>query len=178
MHHHLGHRYGGLALILFVLTLFLVACGGSSSNSNSSTGAQAPRAVPTMPRARFTAVAEQSVLTRTGSLTPTATLTATAEVTASTATTSAASAAVDPAILERGARAYERNECATCHGEQGEGVAGQAGAIAGTTLSETEFTDVLRTGGGLGNSHIFGPSAISPGGMSALYAYVQSLGSE
>jgi mono/diheme cytochrome c family protein len=79
------------------------------------------------------------------------------------------------ADLERGARSYERNQCASCHGEQGEGVAGRGGAIAGTSLSEREFENVLRTGGGLGNTHIFGPSAISPAGMGVLYAYVQSL---
>lgn len=174
MHRPLGYRSGGRLLALLFTALVVVACGGSSSNTGGAEGDQ-PAAVPTMPRASFTAVAVQSVLTGTGSLTPSAELTATAQVTASTATTTTASAGTDPAALERGARSYERNGCAECHGAAGEGVAGQAAAIAGTTLSETEFTDVLRTGGGLGNSHIFGPSDISPSGMSALYAYVQSL---
>jgi mono/diheme cytochrome c family protein len=179
MHHHLGSRSRGLLLALLFTALLVVACGGSNANTEETEGDQpAAAAVPTMPRASFTAVAVQSVLTRTGSPTSTTGLTATAEVTASAATTTTASATADPATLERGARAYERNGCAECHGAAGEGVAGQAAAIAGTTLSEVEFTDVLRTGGGLGNSHIFGPSDISPGGMSALYAYVQSLGSQ
>ena len=48
-------------------------------------------------------------------------------------------------------------------------------AIGGTTLVADQFDIFLRTGGGLGDSHIFGPSAISPGGMATLYAYVKSL---
>jgi mono/diheme cytochrome c family protein len=162
-----------LLLALLLVALATAACGGSASSGDDGNGrARAPEAVPTMPPARFTAVAEQSV-TRTLGVTTTATVTAPAEVT-STATVADAPA-VDPALLERGARAYERNNCASCHGAAGEGVEGQGAAIAGTTLNEAEFTDLLRTGGGLGNSHIFGPSAISPGGMTALYLYVQSL---
>jgi mono/diheme cytochrome c family protein len=101
-------------------------------------------------------------------------MTTTAPVTAATVVTGEAPAA-SAADLTRGANAYARNNCAECHGENGEGVAGKGAAIAGITLTEDEFADLLRTGGGLGNTHIFGPSAISPGGMSALYAYVQSL---
>jgi len=77
--------------------------------------------------------------------------------------------------LERGARAYAKNKCADCHGAAGEGVADKGNAIASTTLTLDEFEDVLRTGGDLGNSHIFGTSAVSPSGMAILYQYVQSL---
>ncbi|RIK37745.1 MAG: hypothetical protein DCC55_23305, partial [Chloroflexi bacterium] len=101
-------------------------------------------------------------------------LTETAVAVTATVTTTQ-TAATGAADLERGARSYERNQCGSCHGERGEGVEGKGAAIAGTTLSEREFENLLRTGGGLGNTHIFGPSAISPAGMSALYAYVQSL---
>jgi mono/diheme cytochrome c family protein len=110
-------------------------------------------------------VAEQKTFSET---TP---LTTTSQV--SEAVTAAPAAAA--ADLERGARSYDKNKCADCHGAQGEGVAGKGKAIAGTSLSAGEFDRILRTGGGLGNSHIFGPSAVSPTGMGALYAYVQSL---
>lgn len=79
-----------------------------------------------------------------------------------------------PADLARGERSYTTKMCGDCHGAKGEGVEGKGKALAGTTLTEAEFTDVLRTGGGLGNSHIYGPQAISPSGMEALYAYVKS----
>ncbi len=78
--------------------------------------------------------------------------------------------------LARGARSYAKNKCNGCHGEKGEGVAGKTTkTIAGTALSAEQFDNFLRTGGGQGNDHIFGPSAISPGGMTVLYAYVKSL---
>jgi mono/diheme cytochrome c family protein len=161
-------------LCLLFLLLFLVACGGGAStstgagdNGDSSSDAGAP-VVPTMPSARFTAVGQQSVMTQTTSMTTTA------PVTSATVVTDDAPA-ISAADLTRGASAYARNNCAECHGENGEGVAGKGKAIAGTTLTENEFTNLLRTGGGLGNTHIFGPSAVSPGGMTVLYAYVQSL---
>jgi mono/diheme cytochrome c family protein len=82
----------------------------------------------------------------------------------------------EAADLERGKRIYEGNDCGSCHGAQGEGVDGQAGGLAGTQLTEAEFDDILRTGGAgeLGNEHLYGPQAISPSGMTALYAYVKS----
>ncbi len=94
--------------------------------------------------------------------------------------TVAATATVAPqetVDLERGKRLYESKGCASCHGAQGEGVAGKAKGLAGTSLTEQEFTDILRTGGlgKLGNEHIFGPQAISPSGVKAIYAYIRSL---
>jgi len=78
--------------------------------------------------------------------------------------------------LERGRRLYESKGCASCHGAQGEGVVGKAQGLAGTQLTEQEFTDILRTGGTgkLGSEHLYGPQAISPSGMKALYAYIKS----
>jgi mono/diheme cytochrome c family protein len=94
---------------------------------------------------------------------------ATSEATA----TPEAAANVD---LSRGERTYQTKGCVDCHGAQGEGVADKAEKLAGTSLSEEEFTDLLRTGGAgkLGNDHLYGTQAISPSGMKALYAYVKS----
>jgi mono/diheme cytochrome c family protein len=159
-------------LCLYLLTLLLAACGGGATTSNDGAGESADSfsapAVPTMPPARFTAVGQQSVMTQTVAVTTTAPVTVAAVITAD-------APAAGSAELTRGANSYARNNCAECHGETGEGVGGKGKAIAGTTLTESEFTNLLRTGGGLGNTHIFGPSAVSPGGMTALYAYVQSL---
>lgn len=79
--------------------------------------------------------------------------------------------------LGRGESIYSSKDCAGCHGPAAEGVAGKGKALAGTPLSEQEFTDVLRTGGKgeLGNDHLYGPQSISPSGVTALYAYVKSL---
>jgi len=159
-----------LIAILSIL-LFSVACGrsqgtGSTASSGDSASGQASSrarpAAPTMPSGNFTAVGQQSILTETTSLTETTATTETAGITA-----------VD---LSRGESAYTKNNCGDCHGPNGEGVADKGGAVAGTTLSLEEFDAILRTGGGLGNTHIFGRSAVSPSGMEALYAYVQSLG--
>ena len=80
------------------------------------------------------------------------------------------------ADLARGERSYTAKGCADCHGAKGAGVEGKGKKLAGITLSEQEFEDVLRTGGQgkLGNSHLFGVQAISPSGMKVLYAYVKS----
>lgn len=173
-------------LIFGMFLLITAACGGG----NESTGRTAVEvAVPTMPPARFTAVANQNTLPNTASAatistttisTTTVSITTTSEVseTIPAGTTAADSAPVDTpeaADLERGARSYAKNNCAACHGEQGKGVADKGGAIGDTALSLQEFDYFLRTGGGLGAEHIFGPSAVSPGGMAYLHAYVQSL---
>ena len=81
---------------------------------------------------------------------------------------------VAAADLARGERSYTAKKCGDCHGAKGEGVEGKGKALAGISLSEEEFTDILRTGGGLGNSHLYGVQAISPSGMEALYAFVKS----
>ncbi|MCE7988495.1 MAG: hypothetical protein DYG89_45640 [Caldilinea sp. CFX5] len=160
-------------LLLFVLVFLLIAaCGRNREGSgDSSQSPSADRlAAPTMPAGQFTAVGEQSILTDTASLTETAQTTQSVQT---TQTTQTADAAPD---LARGEAAYTKNKCGDCHGAKGEGVADKGNAIAGATLSLEEFDAVLRTGGGLGNDHIFGRSAISPSGMEALYDYVKSLG--
>jgi mono/diheme cytochrome c family protein len=156
--------------ILFLPFIFLLAACGNSDDSTSTsspgtTSTQAaaadPNAVATMPApaGNFTAVGQQSALTNTTNLTSTQSTTATTSI----------------INLDVGVRAYDKNKCADCHGPKGEGIEGQGKAIAGTALSLEDFDKVLRTGGGLGNDHIFGRSAVSPTGMEALHAYVQSL---
>ena len=151
-------------ILLFVALSLFAACGGGSSSDSSATGSTdvAP-AAPTMPSGQFVAVGEQSGLTKTVSLT---------ETTATTATTETAGPAPD---LARGEAAYVKNKCGDCHGAAGEGVADKGSAITEMSLTLAEFDKLLRTGNGLGNTHIFGRSAVSPSGMESLYAYTQSL---
>jgi mono/diheme cytochrome c family protein len=156
-------------MILALSLVLFVACGGDDEPSTTASGSaesgqSAPTATeapdaPTMPAGNFTSVGEQSILTDTANLTQTQTITTSAP----------------PVDLAVGQRAYERNKCGDCHGAQGEGVADKGNAIVGAQLTLEEFDEILRTGADIGNSHIFGRSAISPTGMEALYAYVQSL---
>ncbi len=164
---HLSTYLRPLGLVsLIVLLLFLVVACGRSESSTSSSSPSAPglSAAPTMPSGQFTAVGEQSVMTTT------TTLTTTSSSTTATSETTAASA-----DLSRGEAAYTKNKCGDCHGAAGEGVADKGKALTDMSLTADEFDNLLRTGGGLGNSHIFGRSAVSPSGMQALYLYVQSL---
>ena len=58
--------------------------------------------------------------------------------------------------------------------DQSQGDRGE-GKVFGGAEVEVRLPAGRPGGGGLGNEHIFGRSAISPGGMTALYEYVQSL---
>lgn len=66
------------------------------------------------------------------------------------------------------------NKCAECHGEGATGTAAGE-SLVGMNLDEAAFTDLLRTGGQLGNDHLFGPTSISPDGVKGIYAYLTSL---
>ncbi len=159
----------GMALL--VVALLSAACGAdSASQSSSSAPAATDRPVPTMPAARFTAVAQQVY---------TDTISSDANSNGSQDGTPAPEAEATPTTavdLSRGQTIYT-NRCAECHGAQGEGVADKGGSLTGLSLSSAEFDDAIRTGrnGELGAEHIFGPSAVSTSGLTVLYAYLQSL---
>ena len=97
------------------------------------------------------------------------------EVAAETATPTPASD--QDKLIARGKGLYEKLECNTCHGENGEGLSDKGAKLAGTSLTEEEFNDVLRTGGKgeLGNEHLYGTSAISESGIQVVYLFLQSL---
>ncbi|MFN8487827.1 MAG: hypothetical protein U0350_09565 [Caldilineaceae bacterium] len=165
------------AIILIVFSVLLAACGGNSSSGSSASGDSGAAAssdsgvtpLPTMPipKENFKAHSENQI-------TQTISVSSTQPASQTQATTTTTSASADD--LARGNRSYTKNKCADCHGDKGEVVAGKTTkAIGGTTLTLDQFDQFLRTGGGLGDTHIFGPGAISPGGMQALYAYVKSL---
>jgi mono/diheme cytochrome c family protein len=151
-----------------VIILLLAACGGNSSEQSSQSAPASLRPAPTMPAARFTPVSSQ-VFTGTVSTSTVETVSESGQPTATAAT------AAGP-DLSRGATVYE-NRCASCHGDQGQGVADKGSDITDFELSLSEFDTLLRTSanGRLGPDHLFGPSAISRSGMEVLHAYVQSL---
>lgn len=153
-----------IIVAIFLISLVVVACGRGQSGGDTSASA-APTAPPLpVPTKNFVAVGQLTVLTNTTTVSETA---------QTTQTSQSAAAGGD---LKRGETAYTKNKCGDCHGAKGEGVPDKGGPVVGTTITFEEFDKVLRTGGGLGNTHIFGRSAVSPSGMEALYAYVLSLG--
>ena len=139
---------------LTLLGMWLAACGGGGSASGGPTPTSALAATPisTHVFAQPTTIIKKE-------------------------TEAATAAPTADADLSRGERVYTSKGCGECHGPQGEGVAGKAEKLAGTQLTETEFADILRTGGqgSLGNAHLYGVQAISPSGMEALYAFIKSL---
>lgn len=144
-------------LLLCMMSLWLVGCGGGASN--------APTPLPTstpIPTFQYVAPTVDPAL-------------ATAAAARQGGTEEAG--ALDPVIVQRGRDAYVRLECGSCHGENGEGT--EAGsALAGTTLSEDDFITYLRTGGDVGNDHLFASNRLSDSGGRNLYAYVLSLAAE
>ena len=154
MRNKILHTPWWIVLLLVGLSLILVACGGEEES------APEPTVPPASPTPFPTAIFKQptTIITPRVQNTPTA-------------------ASPPTPDLARGERIYNARGCAECHGAQGEGVPDKGNALAGTTLSFEEFSDILRTGGRgeLGQEHIFGTQRISPAGMEALYAYVKSL---
>ncbi|MBC7261781.1 MAG: cytochrome c, partial [Chloroflexi bacterium] len=83
----------------------------------------------------------------------------------------------DEKTIARGKTLFESKGCVQCHGANAEGVSGKGAKLAGTSLTETQFFEILRTGdrGRLGNDHLYGVFHISDSGVRALYAYLRSL---
>ena len=153
-----SRRMVGLLFLISLVVLIVAACGGDKEDAAPAATSQP---VATMPAARFTAVAEQAASESSNVAPKVETLiTPTAD-----------------ASISRGQTVYTNKKCGDCHGAQGEGVADKGSALAGTTLTFQEFEDTLRTGGKgeLGPDHLYGSSAISPSGMTNLYAFVASL---
>lgn len=81
---------------------------------------------------------------------------------------------LDPDRVARGRDRYAALECGKCHGDQGEGTQ-DGSALAGTKLSEQQFIDMLRSGGKLGNDHLYSTNRLSDTGGRNIYLYVLSL---
>ncbi len=154
-------RLLGIIGLVGLLTLALAACGGQRATPTSR-----PTVSP-IPVYSYPTVTEAPAL---------ATL---AAVTA-TAAAGAATPVLDPTAVARGQSNWERLGCATCHGENGEGGVGSIGgkvapSLAGLTLTQEEFITWMRTGGTLGNAHLFSTDRLSDSGGRNLYQFVLSL---
>ncbi len=144
-----------ISLPLCLLSLLLAGCTGSTSSEPVQV-----LPTPTMPVARFTAVA--------GELNEAAVV--------ATQEQSQAAAAVTTGDLEAGQRVYA-NRCAECHGANRQGTA-EGRALTTLDMTADEFLRLLRTGGELGNDHLFGPTKISNPGIESLFAYLTTAVSE
>lgn len=65
------------------------------------------------------------------------------------------------------AEGIAQNSCASCHGEDFSG--GMGPALAGTSLGEEEFTDIVRNG--QGSMPAFGEDQVSDEELTALYEF-------
>jgi mono/diheme cytochrome c family protein len=88
--------------------------------------------------------------------------------------TAGSSMSVAPSLIEAGKGRYTALQCGSCHAEDGQGT-DKGPALAGTTLTQDEFINVLRTGGKLGNEHLYSTNRLSDAGGKNLYLYVLSL---
>ncbi len=139
-----------IRLLACLFGSLLVAC----------TGAREPAQVlptPTMPVARFTPVA--------GTMNEAA-----AEETKDQIQATAVAAQGD---IEAGQRVYA-NRCAECHGAERQGT-GLGGELATLDMTLDDFIIFLRTGGELGNDHLFGTTKVSNPGIESLFAYLTTI---
>ncbi|NJN82656.1 MAG: cytochrome c [Caldilineaceae bacterium] len=166
---HYSRPVTWISLLLLAAMLMLAACGGGAGDSASTGESATPAQEPSSNSAR---VAPTALVARFGAPTSVIDLTKVAE--RAEDGTPEPDGNPDLALGENG---YGRL-CAECHGAAGEGVAGEGETIIGMTLEYGAFDDLLRTGGGNGNEHIFGPTKISDDGIRALLAFVQSLSTQ
>lgn len=151
--------------ILFALLILAAACSPQAAGpTNTPTATNTPYVFPTY---AFNQPTEAPAIA-----------TAAAGTAAARAAAEEAQAvSLDPTAVARGKDRWDALECGSCHGESGEGT-DNGSALAGTTLTEREFVDFLRTGGTIGNDHLYSTNRLSAGGVANLYQYVLSLGTE
>jgi mono/diheme cytochrome c family protein len=97
-----------------------------------------------------------------------------ATLAAQTATVPTGDDGLDPERVERGRDRYVALECASCHGENGEGLE-EGTALIGFAQSEDEFVSFMRSGGTMGAEHQYSTNRLSDTGGRNLYQYLLSL---
>jgi mono/diheme cytochrome c family protein len=88
--------------------------------------------------------------------------------------TASGTLALDADKVAQGKSRYEALACGDCHGDKAQGTA-KGSALAGSKLTEDQFIDFLRTGGKLGNAHLYSTNRLSDTGGKNLYLYILSL---
>ncbi len=137
-----------------MLILMLTACG--SRGTPAPTVAQA---TPTLfPTYNFVQPTEAPVVVTVAAATETASSTQ----------------ALDPDRIALGKGRYEALSCGSCHGADAKGT-DKGKALVPNKLTEDQFIDFLRTGGKLGNDHLYSTNRLSDTGGKNLYLYILSL---
>jgi mono/diheme cytochrome c family protein len=85
-----------------------------------------------------------------------------------------ATQAFDPDLVAAGKNRYDALDCGSCHGADAKGTS-KGKALIPTQLTQAQFIDFLRTGGKLGNAHLYSTNRLSDTGSKNLYLYIQSL---
>lgn len=149
---------------IYALVGLLFLLGACSPRAATPTPEAADTATPILPTHAFQQPTEAPAI-------------ATAAAATRIAAEAGGSTELDPVAIERGQGRYEALECGSCHGAAGEGT-DDGPALAGTTLSEDAFITFLRTGGTIGNDHLYATNRLSTSGGTNLYTYVLSLSAE
>jgi mono/diheme cytochrome c family protein len=147
--------------LVFVL-LLVAACSPRSSATQTAAPTVSPTSI--LPTHAFQQPTEAPAI-------------ATAAAATRTAVAAAPENALDPQAVERGKGRYDALECGTCHGANGEGT-DDGSPLVGTTLDEEAFITFLRTGGTIGNDHLYSTNRLSESGGRNLYQYILSLSAE
>src|SRR5581483_319770 len=143
------------SILALVLMLILTACGSGGST-----------AVPTVPQATLTPFPTYSFTQPTE---------APVVVTVAAATLPASGTQVlDAEKVALGKGRYEALDCGSCHGADAKGT-DKGKALVPNKLTEDQFIDFLRTGGKLGNAHLYSTNRLSDAGGKNLYLYILSL---
>jgi mono/diheme cytochrome c family protein len=88
--------------------------------------------------------------------------------------TAGSTQALDPEKVSLGKGRYEALDCGSCHGGDAKGT-DKGKALVPNKLTEDQFIDFLRTGGNVGNTHLYSTNRLSDAGGKNLYVYILSL---
>lgn len=144
------NRINGFLCLLMVI---LTACG--ANGQPTPTPASTPTSFPTY---SFVQPTEAPIIVTIGAETATASV----------------KTALDPDKVAQGKARYDALKCGDCHGDHGQGT-DKGSVLIGTKLTEDQFIDFLRTGGKLGNDHLYSTNRLSDASGKNIYEYILSL---
>jgi len=149
-------RHRSKMALMGILVILLTGCG-SGAKPTPTTPQNTPSPFPT-----YEYVAPTSVIAATAA--------------ATAAATTVSTQALDPERVALGKGRYEALDCGSCHGADAKGTS-KGKTLVPNKLTEAQFIDFLRSGGKLGNEHLFSTNRLSETGGKNLYLYIASLSS-
>ena len=142
----------GFVVLCFALSFVLSACGGGGPPTAR------PATLTPFPTYNFVQPTEAPIVLTVAAETPTV----------------SGAQALDPEKVSLGKGRYEALDCGSCHGADAKGTS-KGKALIPTKLTEDQFVSFLRSGGTVGNSHLFSTNRLSDSGGKNLYLYIVSL---